>query len=76
MSAMTLEAFGLDRLSHDQRVELIGLLQNSMPDDSPLTPAQAEELERRWQYHEANPQDVVPWAEAKARILAGKRAAS
>ena len=75
MSVMTLEQFGLDKLTDDQKVELIGLLRNSMPDDSPLTPAQAEELERRWQHHEANPQDVVPWAEAKARILAGKRAA-
>lgn len=35
-----------------------------------LTPAQQEELERRLADHLANPDDVIPWEEVKAKALA------
>ena len=35
---LTLEQFGIDRLSPQQRFELIGLIWNSLPDDTPFLP--------------------------------------
>jgi putative addiction module component (TIGR02574 family) len=35
-----------------------------------LTEAQRQELQRRIEDHEANPDDVVPWEQVKAEALA------
>ena len=37
--SMTLSQFGIDRLDAQQRVELIGLIWDSLPDDTPYPPA-------------------------------------
>src|SRR6516225_4229088 len=46
---LTLEQFGIDRLSPQQRLELIGLIWDSLPEDAPFTPPDwhLRELERR-----------------------------
>ena len=36
----------------------------------PLTDAQKAELDRRLAQHLANPDDVIPWNEVKAAVLA------
>ena len=36
--SLTLSQFGIDRLDAQQRVELIGLIWDSLPDDAPYTP--------------------------------------
>src|SRR2546425_608528 len=47
--ALTLEQFGIDRLSPQERCELIDLLWDSLPEDAPFTPPdwRLRELERR-----------------------------
>jgi len=46
--SLTLSQFGIDRLDAQQRVELIGLIWDSLPDDVPYTPPDwhIQELER------------------------------
>lgn len=46
--SMTLSQFGIDRLDAQQRVELIGLIWDSLPDDTPYPPPDwhIQELER------------------------------
>ena len=72
--AATLEDFGMDRLSLDQRVALAQQLWDSVLADlerQPLTETQRAELERRIAAADAHPERAIPWeqirAEAKAR---------
>jgi len=60
---LTLEQFGFDRLSPQQRVELIGLLWDSLPDDTPVVPPDwhLRELERRIAAADADPGAAEPW---------------
>jgi len=61
------------QLSVQDQLELVTVLweeiakHNAVP---PPTDAQKEELDRRLASHEANPDDVVPWAEVKASAVA------
>ncbi len=68
--AVTLEQFGLDRLSPDERLELLGLLWDSLGDGS-FTPPEwhIRELERRRAAAEANPLAGIPLDEFKTRWL-------
>lgn len=59
------------RLSVDQRIDIVQAIWDSVAADTdavPLTPEQAEELDRRLAEHERNPNDVVEWSEAEKRI--------
>lgn len=70
MSA-SLKALGIDRLGVEERLALVGEIWDSIAADSasvPLTPEQAQELDRRLAAHEANPDDVVSWESAKATL--------
>jgi putative addiction module component (TIGR02574 family) len=70
MSA-SLKSLGIDRLSVEERITLVEEIWDSIALDSatlPLTDAQRAELDRRLAEHEANPDDVVPWADVKASI--------
>lgn len=68
--SLTLEQFGLDRLSPAQRVELIGLLWDSLPDDVPFSPpaSHLRELERRIAAADADPGAAEPWEAVLARL--------
>ncbi|VTU01502.1 : Unstab_antitox [Gemmataceae bacterium] len=57
MRKLTFEQFGNDRLSRQERVELLGLIWDSLPDDAPFTPpaSHIEELERRIAAADADP---------------------
>ncbi len=69
--AASLKALGIDRLGIEERLTLVEEIWDSIAVDSaavPLPPEQAQELERRLAAHEAAPDDVVPWADAKASI--------
>jgi putative addiction module component (TIGR02574 family) len=68
--ALTLEQFGIDRLSPEQRFELIGLLWDSIPDDAPFTPPDwhLRELERRIAAADADPDAAEPWEAVLARL--------
>jgi putative addiction module component (TIGR02574 family) len=63
---LTLEQFGIDRLSPRQRFELIGLIWDSLPADVPFTPPEwhLRELERRIAAADADPGESTLPAEA------------
>jgi putative addiction module component (TIGR02574 family) len=67
---MTLEQFGIDRLSPEQRLELIELIWDSLPDDvpHPLPEEHRRELERRIAAADADPGAAEPWETVLARL--------
>jgi putative addiction module component (TIGR02574 family) len=67
---LTLEQFGIDRLSPQQRFELIGLIWDSLPDDAPFTPPDwhLRELEQRIAVADADPRAAEPWEVVRARL--------
>lgn len=66
----SLKALGIERLSVEERIELVEEIWDSISEATPLTEAQRRELDRRLEEHEANPNDVVPWEVVKASISA------
>jgi putative addiction module component (TIGR02574 family) len=46
---------------------------SSNPDEMPVTEEQLSELDRRFEEYRQDPNKVVTWEEAKARILSGRR---
>ena len=69
----TLESLGLDRLSRTDRVAVVNALLDSVATDyvpSTLTEAQLRELDRRIADDDANPDEVIPWEEVKAKARA------
>ena len=74
---MTLEQFGLDKLSGDEKRQVMELLDESLAaeaDMPPLTPAQIAELERRIALLDADPSRVVSWEVVRDASLARSRA--
>ena len=60
--SLTLEQFGIDRLSPQQRFELVGLIWDSLPDEAPIIPPDRHirELERRIAAADADPDAGEP----------------
>jgi putative addiction module component (TIGR02574 family) len=67
---LTLEQFGIDRLSPEERYELIDLIWDSLPSDAPFTPPEwhLQELEKRIAAADADPGAVEPWETVLARL--------
>ena len=67
---LSLEQFGIDSLSPQQRFELIGLLWDSLPDETPFTPPDwhLRELERRVAAADADPDAAEPWEAVLVRL--------
>ena len=65
-----LQAYGLDRLSPDERLALIGALWDSLEEDPPPTAAQKADLDRRLAAFAADPKAGSSWEEVKARLKA------
>jgi len=68
----TLTTLGIDRLTVAERIDLVQKIWDSIADESSqMSNAQREELERRADDDDANPDDVIPWEqvrdEARAR---------
>jgi putative addiction module component (TIGR02574 family) len=60
-------------MNTEDRIALVQAIWDSIADQPHpplLTEAQREELQRRLEDHEANPDDVVPWEQIKAEALA------
>jgi putative addiction module component (TIGR02574 family) len=68
--SLTLEQFGIDRLSPKQRYELLTLIWDSLPDEETFTPPEwhLRELERRVAAADANPGAAEPWESVLARL--------
>jgi putative addiction module component (TIGR02574 family) len=69
----TVKSLGIDQLPRDVRVALVQEIWDTIAAETshaPLSEAQRAELERRLADDDANPDDVVPWEEVKAKALA------
>ena len=59
-------------LPAERRVELAQQIWESVvenPEALPITPAQCDELERRWRAFEQNPDEGEPWEDVKRSLL-------
>lgn len=59
-------------LPAEERVEIAQQIWESVfehPDIVPLTQAQKDELERRWQAFQRNPDEGEPWEDVKKSLL-------
>jgi putative addiction module component (TIGR02574 family) len=67
---LTLEQFGIDRLSPEQKLELLGLIWDSLPDAAPFSPPDwhLRELERRIASADADPDATESWEEVRSRL--------
>ena len=65
----TLQSLGIDQLSRDDRLALVQALWDSIAAEgrTVLTKAQCEELERRADEDDADPDGGIPWEDVKAR---------
>jgi putative addiction module component (TIGR02574 family) len=70
--APLLPGIDIHQLSVDQRLELIALIWDSIPDsaESPSVPQwHREELERRMADADASPEKSIPWEQVRDRSL-------
>jgi putative addiction module component (TIGR02574 family) len=67
---VNLKSLEIERLSIDERLELVEALWDSIASSAALTDAQREELDRRLADHRQHPDDVMPWPEVKSSISA------
>jgi putative addiction module component (TIGR02574 family) len=71
----TISLADITKLSVSERIQLVEDIWDSIAADSesfPLTDEQRDELDRRLDDLEANPEDGVPWSEVKASLLRGE----
>lgn len=69
---MTLHELGIDKLTVDERLDLIGQIWDSIVDsESPVAVPEHHraELERRLAEADENPSPGVPWEELRVRLL-------
>jgi len=62
--APTLESLGIDRLSVEDRLELVTAIWDSIarhPEDLPVSDEVKAELDRRLERHKTHPEEVVDW---------------
>jgi putative addiction module component (TIGR02574 family) len=73
--APTIQDLGIDRLTAEQRLRLIGEIWDSLSvHDTPIPESHREELDRRLADADANPSAGMPWEEVRARLRGKKRA--
>ena len=63
--------FDFGNLSSPEKLELIGLLWDSIPDSTeglPLPDSHRQELERRLADAEAHPDAVIPWEQVRSKL--------
>jgi len=68
---MNLKALGIEKLSIDERIELVEEIWDSIAADAsdlPLTVAQQSDLRRRLAEHRAEPQSGSTWEEIRRRL--------
>lgn len=67
----TLEQLGIDRLSVDERLDLIGRIWDSLApaeDGHPIPDWHRREVDRRRASADADPDTSIPWDVGKARL--------
>jgi putative addiction module component (TIGR02574 family) len=66
-------SLGIDRMTVQQRIELVQAIWDSIAADTeatPLSEAHIQEIDRRLAAHNANPQASIPWDQIEAEALA------
>ena len=66
------KSLGIDKLNIEERIELIGEIWDSVSaetGDLALSPEMKEELDRRLNAADANPEAAIPWEEVKQNVL-------
>ncbi len=69
----TLTALGIDQMTVEERLALIGAIWDSIaaePKHIPITEQQKQEIDRRRAAYQADPSRVTPWEVVKAEALA------
>ncbi len=69
----TIQSLGIDQLSREQRLALVGDIWDSIAAESGpslLSEAQHQELERRALVDDNDPSGGIPWEQVKAQTLA------
>ncbi len=69
----TVESLGIDRLPREERLALVQAIWDTIaeePQPPLLSEAQRQELARRVAEDNAAPDDVIPWEQVRAQILA------
>ena len=72
----TIHSLGIDQLSVTDRIALVHDIWDSIAaevEQSPLTTAEQEEVERRLAAHRASPDAAIPWEQVEAEALARLR---
>jgi putative addiction module component (TIGR02574 family) len=71
--APTIQDLGIDRLSVEHRLRLIGEIWDSLSTESiPIPESHREELDRRLAAADADPAAGRPWEEVRARLRGEK----
>lgn len=68
--------FPIDKLTLAERIALVQEIWDSIAaevEQSPLTEAQRQEVDRRLAAHRANPHAAIPWEQVEAEALARLR---
>ena len=70
--ASLMTSLGLDRLTHEQQITLVGELVEALnePAESTLSEAQRRELNRRLVLLDSGKTNLHSWADVEARVLA------
>ncbi|MFO0963989.1 MAG: addiction module protein [Gemmataceae bacterium] len=71
----TLESLGIDRLSVDDQLALMEAIWENVskhPEQLPVSAALKKELDRRIADLDSHPENVLTWAEIKARVREGR----
>lgn len=70
---MTMESLGIDRLSIEDRLELVHAIWDSISQETatrPISESRRQELARRVAEDDAFPDDTIPWEQVEREILA------
>ncbi len=71
--APTMRDLGIDRLSPEQRLRLLGEIWDSLSlEDMPIPESHRDELDRRLAAADADPAAGKPWEEVRARLRGEK----
>jgi putative addiction module component (TIGR02574 family) len=69
----TLESLGIDRMSFEDRLALVGAIWDSLSaevEGTPLTEAERSEVDRRLAAHAKSPSAAIPWEQVEAEAIA------
>lgn len=70
---VTMESLGIDRLSIEDRLELVHAIWDSISQETatrPISESRRQELARRAAEDDAFPDDTIPWEQVEREILA------